>query len=253
MNNQATLEKMQSMKLYGMARAFRETYRSNSSITPDEMLAFLVDAEWDERYNKKLAKLIKEARFRQHARIEEIDTRQSRNIDKNKIMRFSDPGWIRKGENIIITGATGVGKSFIASAIGHHGCINGFKAAYYNCLKLFSNLKMYKADGSFLKEIRKIKLTDILILDDFGLSPMDAESRLALLEILDDRIGIKSTIIASQFPVKKWFGIIGDPTIADAIIDRIIHSSHKIDLKGDSMRKSSGNILPPEIKVSEDI
>jgi DNA replication protein DnaC len=246
MNNQSTIEKMQSMKLFGMARAFRETYRNNSSLTPDEMLAFLVDAEWDERFNRKLSRLIKEARFRQHTRIEEIDTRQSRNIDKNMVMRFTDPGWVRKAENIIITGATGSGKSFISSAFGYHACVNGFKTLYRNCLKLFSNLKMSKADGTFSREMRKIKYADLLILDDFCLSPMDAESRLALLEILDDRIGIKSTIIASQFPVKKWFEIIGDPTIADAIIDRIIHSSHKIELKGDSMRKNSGNILPPD-------
>lgn len=248
MNNQSTIEKMRSMKLFGMARAFRETYSSGSSnnLTPDEMLAFLVDSEWDERYNRKLSRLIKEARFRQHARIEEIDTRQSRNVDKNMIMRFSEPGWVQKAENVIVTGATGSGKSFISSAIGHHACVNGFKTLYRNCLKLFSNLKMSKADGTFSREMKKFKLADLLILDDFGLSPMDSDSRLALLEILDDRIRIKSTIIASQFPVKKWFEIIGDPTIADAIIDRIIHSSHKIELKGDSMRKNSGNILPPD-------
>jgi len=246
MNNQSTIEKMQSMKLHGMARAFRDTFSNESSLTPDELLAFLIDAEWDERYNRKLARLVKEARFRQQARIEEVETRKSRNIDKNTILRFAEPGWIRKAENIIITGATGAGKSFISSAVGHHACINGFKTSYRNCLKLFSNLKMSKADGTFSREMRKIKMTDLLILDDFGLSPMDADSRLALLEILDDRIGIKSTIIATQFPVNKWFEIIGDPTIADAIVDRIIHSSHKIELKGDSMRKNSGNILPPE-------
>jgi DNA replication protein DnaC len=246
MNNQSTIEKMQSMKLLGMARAFRETYSSGNNLTPDEMLAFLIDAEWDERYNRKLARLIKEARFRQHARIEEIDTHKSRNIDKNMIMRFAESGWIRKGENIVITGATGCGKSFISSSIGHHACVNGFKTSYRNCLKLFSSLKMSKADGTFSREMKRIKMTDLLILDDFGLSPMDADSRLALLEILDDRIGIKSTVIASQFPVNKWFEIIGDPTIADAIVDRIIHSSYKIELKGDSMRKNSGNIQKPD-------
>ncbi len=246
MNNNATIEKMQSMKLYGMARAFRETYETGikNGITPDEMLAFLIDAEWDERYNRKLTRLIGMARFRYHVSFNEIDARPSRNIDKNKIMRFSDSDWLRKGENVIITGATGVGKSFIASAIGHHACKNGFKVAYFNCIKLFSNLKMSKADGSSQKEINKIKSQDLVIFDDFGLSPLDRESRLFLLEIFEDRIGIKSTVIASQFPVKKWFEIIGDPTIADAIIDRIIHNSHKIDLKGDSMRKNSGNIPP---------
>ena len=248
MNNNATIEKMQAMKLYGMARAFRETYDTGmkNGITPDEMLAFLIDSEWDERYNRKLSRLIHSARFRYRVSFNEIDAHPARNIDKNKIIRFSDSAWIKKGENIIITGATGVGKSFIASAIGHHACKNGFKVFYFNCIKLFSSLKMSKADDSFQREMNKIKSQDLIILDDFGLSPLDRESRLALLEIFEDRIGLKSTIIASQFPIKKWFEIIGDPTIADAIIDRIIHSSHKIDLKGDSMRKISGNIMLPD-------
>jgi DNA replication protein DnaC len=246
MNNTATIEKMNSMKLFGMARAFLESHevRMKNKITPDEMLAFLIDAEWDERYNRKLARRIAAARFRFRARIEEVNTSSSRNIDKNKLMRFTDAGWIRNAENIIITGATGVGKSFLASAIGHHVCINGFNCMYFNCLKLFSNLKTGKADGSYSKEIKKIKSQDLIILDDFGLSPFDKDSRLMLLEIIEDRIGISSTIVSTQLPVKQWFDVIGDQTIADAFIDRLIHSSHKINLKGDSMRKNSGNFLP---------
>lgn len=246
MNNTATIEKMQSMKLHGMARAFRESHEvgMKNEITPDEMLAFLIDAEWDERYNRKLARRISAARFRYRARIEEVSTAASRNIDKNKLMRFADSGWISKAENIIITGATGVGKSFIASAIGHHACLNGFNVLYFNCLKLFSNLKISKADGTYSKEIKKIKSQDLIIFDDFGLSPFDKDSRLMLLEIIEDRIGISSTIVSTQLPVKQWFDVIGDQTIADAFIDRLIHSSHKINLKGESMRKNSGNFLP---------
>lgn len=246
MNNTATIEKMISMKLHGMARAFRESYEvgMKNKITPDEMLAFLIDAEWDERYNRKLSRRLSAARFRYRAHIEEVDTAASRNIDKNKLMRFTDAAWITNAENIIITGATGVGKSFIVSAIGNHACINGFNVVYYNCLKLFSSLKTGKADGTYSKEIKKIKSQDLIILDDFGLSPFDKDSRLMLLEIIEDRIGISSTIVSTQLPIKQWFDVIGDQTIADAFIDRLIHSAHKINLKGDSMRKNSGNFLP---------
>lgn len=247
MNNTATIEKMQSMKLHGMVRAFRETHEvgMKNDITPDEMLAFLIDAEWDERYNRKLARRLAAARFRYRASIEEVSVSSTRNIDKNKLMRFATSEWIRKAENIIITGATGVGKSFIASAIGHHACLNEYNVVYFNCIKLFSNLKVRKADGTYTKEIKKIKSQDLIILDDFGLSPFDKDSRLMLLEIIEDRVGISSTIVSTQLPVKYWFDVIGDQTIADAFIDRLIHSSHKINLKGESMRKNnSGNFLP---------
>lgn len=246
MNNTATIEKMVSMKLHGMARAFRESYEvgMKNKITPDQMLAFLVDAEWDERYNRKLARRLHAARLRYNASIEQVDAAPGRNIDKNKLMRFTDVAWLKNAENIIITGATGVGKSFIACAIGHHACVNGYSCMYFNCLKLFSNLKTGKADGSYTKEIKKIKSADIIILDDFGLSAFDKDTRLMLLEIIEDRIGISSTIVSTQLPVKQWFDVIGDQTIADAFIDRLIHSSHKINLKGDSMRKNSGNFLP---------
>jgi DNA replication protein DnaC len=239
MNKTATLEKMQTMKMHGMVRAFRDTHGigTKNGLTADEMVAFLVDAEWDERYNKRLLRLLKKAEFRYQARIEEIDCEPSRNVDRNKIQRFADIDWIRKAENILISGPTGSGKSFIANAVGHHACVNGFNVHYFNCIKLFSKLKISKADGTYAREIKKIKSTQLLILDDFGLSPFDRDSRLMLLEIIEDRIGLSSTIISSQIPVEKWFDIIGDQTIADAIVDRLIHSSHKINLKGSSMRK----------------
>jgi DNA replication protein DnaC len=239
MNKTATLDKMQTMKMHGMVRAFRDTHEigMKNGLTADETVAFLVDAEWDERYNKRLARLIAKAEFRYQARIEEIDCEPSRNIDKNKIQRFADIDWIRNADNILISGPTGSGKSFIANAVGHHACVNGFNVMYSNCLKIFSKLKISKADGTYPREIKKIKSSQLLILDDFGLSPFDRDSRLMLLEIIEDRIGLSSTIISSQIPVEKWFDIIGDQTIADAIVDRLIHSSHKINLKGSSMRK----------------
>ncbi len=252
MNNQATIEKMQAMKLNGMASAFQTTMETglHNDFTPDEMLAHLIEAEWDERYNRKLTRLLTNAKFRYQAIFEQIDFKASRGLDKNKILRLSDCSWIKKGESIIVTGATGVGKSFIACSLGQKACTNGFKTGYYNCLKLFSNLKFAKADGTYIKEIDKIKKQDLIILDDFGLQVMDSQDRLIMLEIIEDRHGKKGTIITSQVPVKNWFEIIGDQTIADAICDRLIHNSHKINLKGESMRKiklkNSRLNLPPE-------
>ena len=166
------------------------------------------------------------------------------------LLRFSSGDWIKKGESIIITGRTGAGKSFMACALGHNACVQQYHVGYYNCMKLFSQLKYYKADGTYFKEMNKIKKQDLIILDDFGLKPFDTDSRLMLLELLEDRHGCRSLIISSQIPADRWFDIIGDATIADAICDRLLHTSHKIDIKGDSMRKDkskySGQNLPLE-------
>ena len=239
MNNQATIEKMKQIKLFGMARAFQSIIDAGkeNKLTPDESVAFLVDAEYDDRYNKRLDRLLRTAKFRYKAYFEQIQFNTSRNLDKNIIMRLSTCDWIKKGESIIISGATGVGKSFIACAFGRQACINGYKVFYFNCLKLFSSLKFAKADGSYIKNMNKISKQELLILDDFGMEVLDTQSRLILLEILEDRHGEKSTIITSQLPPGKWHDVIGEPTIADAICDRLVHSSHKINLKGVSMRK----------------
>ena len=168
---------------------------------------------------------------------EEIDFKKSRNINKNDILRLSNCDWISKGKSVIINGSTGTGKSFLASALGHKACREGYKTLYFNSLKLFSMLKYAKADGSYFKEINKIKKTELLILDDFGLEPLDQQSRLILLEILEDRHSLQGTIISTQLPIKTWHEIIGDSTIADAICDRLVHNSTKINIKGESMRK----------------
>ncbi len=252
MNNQATIEKMQEMRLLGMLSSFRETFSTGmqNKFSADEMVAHLIDAEWDERYNRKFNTLLKNAAFRYKASIEEIDYKPSRKIDRNVILRFSTCDWIKKGESIIITGSTGTGKSFMACALGHKACVNRHQVGYYNCMKLFSHLKYCKADGTYFKEMNKIKKQDLIILDDFGLKPFDADSRLMLLEMLEDRHGSRSIIISSQIPTDEWFDLIGDATIADAICDRLLHSSHKIDIKGESMRKekskNSGRNLPLE-------
>lgn len=241
MNNEATIDKMNIMRLTGMARAFNNAIKAGtrSDFTPDELIAHLIDAEYDERNNRRITRLLTQAGFRYKAAIQEISYNNDRNIDKNILLRFTDKSWLRNGENIIITGATGVGKSFIACSIGNQACLNGFKVMYFNCMKLFAHLKLARVDGSYSKEIGKIQKQDLIILDDFGLHTLDSPARLILLEILEDRHSIKSTIITSQLPVSNWHDVIGEATIADAICDRIIHSAYRIELKGGSMRKNN--------------
>lgn len=237
--NAITLEKMGQMRLLGMQRMFQSIIEGNShlNLPSDEFISLLVQSEWEDRESRKLQRRLHSARFRYQASIEEINYQHHRNLDKNQLLRFSDCSFVSRGENILITGPTGVGKSYIASALGNQACLKGYKVVYYNMQKLFSSLKMSKADGSYLKEIDRIARQDLLILDDFGLQALDANNRLMLLEIIEDRHGKKSTLISSQLPSGKWYEVIGESTIADAILDRLLNSSHKIDLKGESMRK----------------
>lgn len=237
--NELTLDKMRKMKLLGMYRAFKTNLETETgeSYTPDEIITHLIDAEWDERQNRNIEYKIKNARFRYKAALEDLYYHEERNIDKNQMMRFADCSFIDKAECILITGSTGIGKSYIASALGYHACSMGYKVVYYNVPKLFSKLKMSKADGSYLKEVAKIERQHLLILDDFGLQPLDAQSRVVLMELMEDRHGKGALIITSQVPVSKWYDIIGEQTIADAILDRIIHNAHRLELKGESLRK----------------
>ena len=237
--NEATLQKMKNMKFYGMMRAVSTTIESGqmSRYTPDEMVGFLVESEWDERHNRKIDRGLKNAKFRYKANIEDLIFDQKRNLDKNEVHRLADCTFIGKKQNIIITGSTGVGKSYLASALGYQACINGYKIIYSNTSKLISKLKMAKADGSYIREMLRIEKQDLLILDDFGLQPFDAQGRASLMEIVEDRHGKSSLMITSQVPVKQWFDLIGEKTIADAILDRIVHDSIRIELKGESLRK----------------
>lgn len=238
MDISATIVKLEKLKLYGMVRALNSAMDVGvHKLSSQELLSHIVDSEWEYRHNRKLERLIKKAKFRYSASIEEINFSLKRNFDKNCLLALSDCSFIEKRKNIIVTGPTGVGKSYIATAIGHQACIYGYKTLYFNFGKLIPVLKLKKADGSYLKEIKKIEKQDILILDDFGLERLDTVSRLILLEILEDRHGIRSTIITSQLPVSAWHDVIGDPTISDAICDRIIHNCIRIELDGPSARK----------------
>ena len=238
--NETTLTKMKHMKLYGMHGAFLaaiETGRTDD-YTIDEFVAYITEAEWDDRQNRKIERGIKNARFRYKATVEDIIYDSSRNIDRTKLMRLFDCSFIEKGESLLVTGSTGVGKSNIASALGYQACIEGFRVMYFNAARLFAKLKMAKADGSYLKELARLERQHLLIFDDFGMQPLDNQNRMTLLEIIEDRHGRGSLIITSQLPVSGWYDIIGEKTISDAILDRLVHDAHRIELKGESLRKT---------------
>lgn len=231
------LEQMNLLKFYGMATAYQSAIQGRQSFTNDELVSMLIQAEWEDRQARKIRRHLKAARFRYHAAIEEISFSGERNLDKTIMTRLADCSFITRHENILITGPTGVGKSFISSALGNQACHKGYKVLYFNTQKLFGKLKMSKADGSYIREIDRIEKHDLLILDDFGLQEMDHQNRMAFLEIIEDRFDLKSTIIGSQLPVGKWYDVIGESTIADAILDRLVNGAHRIDLKGESLRK----------------
>ncbi len=239
MNNNETIEKLKQMRLTAMAQLHRQHLDNNQTgeCTADEYLALLTDHEWENRYNRKIKRLMKQANFRQSASIAEISYSENRNLDKNMFTRLSGLDFIAKKENLILTGSSGVGKSYLAQALGHQACIQERKVLYYTTSHLFNKLKLAKVDGTYLKELAKMKKTDLLILDDFGLQAFDNHAREALMDIIDERYNRSSTIVSSQLPVSTWYDIIGDNTMADAILDRLVHSSHRIDLKGESLRK----------------
>lgn len=237
--NTSTLDKLRKLKFYGMFHAFKSSIETGQTdqYTSDELLAHLIDSEWDYRQNRRIERQILYARFRYKASIEELHYHADRSIDRNQVMRLADCTFIDRFENLLITGSTGIGKSYLASAIGYQACMLGYRVLYGSTPKLFAKLKMAKADGSYIKEVAKIEKQQLLILDDFGIQPFDAQSRAALMEIIEDRHSKTSLIITSQLPVSKWHEVIGEKTIADAILDRIVHDAHRIELKGESMRK----------------
>jgi len=233
-------EHMESMRLTGMSRMWqtlRES-RQNTSLTLHEGLELLLQAEQDYRKNRRLERLQKNAGFRYQASLEEISFKSGRGIDKNMVLSLSDCSYIDQGLALLITGPTGAGKSFLASAYGHQACTLGYKTMYFNMQKLLLKLKICRADGTIFKFLDKIAKHQLLIIDDFGLMTLDAQQRLDIMEIIEERHGRYSTIIASQLPIPNWYQVIGDDTIADALMDRLIHKSHRIELKGESMRKN---------------
>ena len=237
--NELTLTKMNQMKLYGMHGAFKTAIETGKTdhYTIDQFMAMLTEAEWDDRNNRKTERMLNNAHFHYKASVEDIIYDDNRNINRNSIIRLAECQYISKNENLLITGSTGVGKSYIATALGYQSCIEGFRTMYFNTTKLFAKLKMAKADGSYLKEMAKLERQHLLILDDFGLQPLDNHNRMILMELIEDRNGTGSIMVTSQVPVKGWYDLIGEKTIADAIMDRLVHQSHRIELSGESMRR----------------
>jgi len=236
---EATVEKLISMKLHGMAEAVQQqmTNPEYKELSFEERLDMLVDREMQSRQDRKLRMLLSRARFRYPgACIEDINFRARRGITKDVILKLSQNGWIKDKRNIIITGSTGVGKTYIACGLGNSACRAGISTYYARLPRLFQELKISRADGSYAKLLQRLSRINLLIVDDWGLSPLSDTERRDFLEIMEDRYNVRSTILSSQIPVEKWHDLIGDPTIADAICDRLIHNSHKLKLAGKSMR-----------------
>jgi len=241
MLNHPTAEKLQTLKLTGMAKALDEQ-RVMSDIEElafEERLGLLVDRELTERENRRLGTRLKKAKLRHTCCIEDLDFRTPRGLDKALILSLAACAWIAKGINVLITGPTGVGKSYLACALGHKACLEDHSVLYLRLPRLFEELRLAKADGSYGKLMMTYAKTSLLVLDDWGLTPLSDSQRRDLLELLEDRHGLRSTIVTSQLPVNLWHDYLGDPTLADAILDRLVHSAHKINLKGESMRKQN--------------
>ena len=237
--NQETLEKMRQMRLQGMYNAFKTSMESfkTESMTTDQFVAWLVSNEWDDRCNRMIERLIKQASFRYKASLEEVDYSLERGLERNLLERLAELSFVKESRDLFITGSSGTGKSYIATALGYRACQKGMKVLYANTARLMGQLKMAKAKGTILQELKKIERADLLVLDEFGIQPFDAGGRMNLMDIVEDRHGKKSTLITSQVPVKDWYDIIGEKTIADAVLDRIVHQAIRIELHGDSIRK----------------
>jgi len=244
MNNQNTIERMRQMRLNGMAEMHYTNIKNNINMeyTIDEYVDMLVDQEWENRQNRKIKNLIKNARFRYPATIRDVDYSANRQLDKNMFQRLALLDFVRNHENVIITGATGTGKSYLAQALGNQACMMLVKTLYYNTSRLMDNLKLSRLEGNYTKSILSIEKAELLILDDFGLTAFDNQGRGALMDIVESKYDRTSIIISTQVPVSGWHELIGEGTVADAILDRIVYSSHRIELKGESMRKNKFNL-----------
>jgi DNA replication protein DnaC len=238
MNNE-TLEKLRQLRLFGMYDAFKTNLETSvkESLTADQFIALLVASQWDDRRNRSVERAVRIAGFRYKASLEQIDYSIERGLDKNQVHRLAALDFIKERKDLFITGSTGTEKSYLATALGYQACQNDYKVMYVNTVKLMGQLKLAKAKGTILAELKRIERVDLLILDDFGLQPFDPQSRISLLDIIGDRHQKRSTVVTSQIPVNEWYDIIGEKTIADAVLDRIVHHSLRVELYGESLRR----------------
>ena len=242
-----TVGKLQALRFTGMLKALQEQQHlpDIDSLSFEERLGLLVDREMTEREDRRLQTRLRKAQLKHQAAIEDIDYRAPRGLDKALMRQLSHCQWLKEGLNLIIHGPTGVGKTWIACALAHKACREGFSAHYLRLPRLFEALHLAHGDGRYHKLMSGFAKTDLLILDDWGLAKLNAEQRRDLLELLDDRHGHRSAIVTSQIPVDHWHDIIADPTLADAILDRLVHNAYRLHLKGESMRKRQANLTPP--------
>jgi DNA replication protein DnaC len=237
-----TLDKLKEMRLLGMAAALEDQLQTPdiTSLGFEERLGLLVDREQTTRDNRRLKTRLTQARLRQPASLEDIDYSGPRGLDKAQLLDLGSCRWITEHNNLLLTGPTGAGKTYIACALAQKACRQGLSALYLRLPRLFGDLTIAKGDGRYGKLLVRYSRVDVMLLDDWGVAPMTAENRRDLLEILDDRYQKKSTLITSQLPVEKWHRYLEDPTLADAILDRVVHNAYKVELKGESMRKRKG-------------
>ena len=243
-----TLDKLHALKLTGMAAAL-----ADQSATPDitdlsfeERRGLLVDREMTERDNRRMSSRLRRAKLRHAAILEDIDYRNSRGLNKGLVQSLASCQWVKEHLNVLITGPTGVGKTWLACALAHKACREGYTAQYVRLTRLLRELTIAKGDGQYSKLLTSLAKVDVLILDDWGLMKLSAENRRDLLEVLEDRHGRRSTIATSQLPIEEWHGVIGDATLADAILDRLVHNAYKINLRGESMRKQQAKLTGTE-------
>ncbi|RPJ06396.1 MAG: AAA family ATPase [Deltaproteobacteria bacterium] len=251
MLNEQTFEKLYTLKLAGMAEALKRQMADPemNDLSFEERFAMLADSEYLFRENKRMKRLLKNAKLKLNASLEDVDYRAPRGLDKSVMRSLGTCGWIRKHQNVIIVGPTGTGKTFLACALAHRACREGVSVFYLRTPTLYRTLAMARADGSYGRVLSRLSRVSLLVLDDLGLAALAEHERRDLLEVIEDRYGAGSTIITSQLPVEYWHEMIGDPTIADALLDRLVHNAHRISLKGDTMRKTKTPLTEEEDAV----
>lgn len=236
-----TIEKLAGLKLRGMISALEQWRKSGmKDLEPMDLLGLLVDAEWTARENRSLTQRLRDAHFPMAATVEAIDYQHSRGLSKQKLLELMSSRWIHAHQNVIITGKTGLGKTYLPCALGNKACRDGYRALYTRAPKLFGALYQARADGTYPRVLQRLARTHVLIIDDLGMAPLEAQERRDLREVLEDRYGVSSTVITSQLDPKHWHSFIGDETLADAICDRLVHNAHTFKLDGESMRKKYG-------------
>ncbi|PYV07085.1 MAG: AAA family ATPase [Acidobacteria bacterium] len=247
MLNQPTLEKLHALRLVGMAEAFRAQAEQPdlTQLSFEERFALLVDQQWNWKQNRALARRLAHAKLRHRASVEDIDFRSPRGLDRALVRSLAqDSAWVRQHQNLFLIGPTGVGKSFLACALAEKACRDGFTAFYARASQLFRDLALARADGSLRRLFTRLAKVEVLLVDDWAMAPLGDVERRDFLEICEDRYQMRSTILTSQLPVAQWHAQIGDPTLADSILDRLVHNAHRIEMQGESMRKKRGGKEP---------